>query len=346
MTDLVSILIPAYNAERWIRSTIKSALAQTWPRIEVIVVDDGSRDATLAASQSVQSPRVKVVTQHNMGAPGARNRALALAQGTFIQWLDADDLLDPDKITRQMNVANAIGDPRFLLSGSFGTFYYRPEKALFTRTSLWRDLDPIDYFVTRFRDNVCFQTDAWLVSRTLTEAAGPWTDISPDDDGEYFCRVVARSAGVRFVEDARTYYRVGNFSSLSKAMSESSRRALFQSKVQCIQYLLALEDSPRTRAAAVQLLQDWLPYFYPESPLIVEEAHRLAGELGGALRQPQLKWKYRPIELLFGHAAAVRASRALPKLRAQTTRNWDGLLYRFMSMSESGAAPPQIRRGA
>jgi glycosyltransferase involved in cell wall biosynthesis len=341
-TDLVSILIPAYNAERWIRNTIESALGQTWPRIEVIVVDDGSRDGTLDAIRSVRDPRVKVVTQPNMGAPGARNRALELAQGAFFQWLDADDLLHPEKIARQMNVANALADPRYLLSCPFGTFYYRHEKASFTSTSLWRDLDPIDYFVTRFRDNVHFQTDAWLVSRALTDAAGPWSDVSPDDDGEYFCRVVANSAGVRFVEDARTYYRVGNFSSLSKAMSPRTRRALFQSKVKCIRLLLALEDSPRTRAASVQLLQDWLPYFFPESHDILDEAHQLASELGGMLRLPRVKWKYWPIELVFGHAAAVRASRALPKVRALTTRNWDGLLYR---LSLYRAAPSQINRG-
>ena len=89
-----------------------------------------------------------------------------------------------------MRVAGEISDPLMLLSGAFGTFYYREEKAAFTPTSLWRDLSPLDYFLIRFNENTYFQTDAWHVSRELSERTGPWTDLhSPDDDGEYFCRV-------------------------------------------------------------------------------------------------------------------------------------------------------------
>jgi hypothetical protein len=147
------------------------------------------------------------------------------------------------------------------LSAPFGTFYYRPAKADFRPTSLWRDLTPVDYFLARFNDNVFFQTAAWLVSRELSEAAGPWTDYdSPDDDGEYFCRVAMKSRTVQFVKDARTYYRVGNYGALNKARSERAQTALFGSKAKCIRYLLSLEDSPRTRRACVQLL-DWLPDF-------------------------------------------------------------------------------------
>src|SRR5688500_18155135 len=98
MSDLVSILIPAYNAERWIAATLQSALEQTWPAVEIIVVDDGSRDQTLAVARRFEGQSLKVVTQTNMGAAAARNTALGLAQGSYIQWLDADDLLAPDKI--------------------------------------------------------------------------------------------------------------------------------------------------------------------------------------------------------------------------------------------------------
>ena len=129
MAELVSILIPAYNAETWLNVTLRSALAQTWPRTEVIVVDDGSRDRTLEVAKAFERGSVKVVSQPNMGAPAARNAAFQLAQGDYIQWLDADDLLDPDKISAQMRIAHKISNPRMLLSASFGTFYYRPEKA-------------------------------------------------------------------------------------------------------------------------------------------------------------------------------------------------------------------------
>ena len=68
MPPLVSILIPAYNAERWIAATIQSALAQTWARKEIIVVDDGSRDQTLRIAREFASKAVSVITQENQGA--------------------------------------------------------------------------------------------------------------------------------------------------------------------------------------------------------------------------------------------------------------------------------------
>jgi len=330
MSDLVSILIPAYNAEDWIGDTIRSCLAQTWPHVEIIVVDDGSRDATLKVARGFESRSVKVVTQPNSGAPVARNRAFELAQGSFMQWLDADDLLDRDKIAHQMRAAKAIGDPRVLLSCPFGTFFRRRDNALFERTSLWQDLTPIDYFLIRFNENACFQTDAWLVSRELTEAAGPWSDIgSPDDDGEYFCRVAMQSVRIKFVEQARSYYRQGVGSGLHLAKSSKSLNALFNSKVKCIRHLMSLEDSPRTRTAAIQLLQDWMPYFYPEHMDIVERARQLASELGGELTSPRLKWKYRPVEWLLGYSRAATLSRVLPAIKSRIVCNYDEFLHRL-----------------
>jgi hypothetical protein len=81
----------------------------------------------------------------------------------------------------------------------------------------------------------------------------------------------------------------------------------------------------------VQLLQDWLPYFYPEQEDLVAEAQRLARELGGELRRPSLKWKYRPVEWALGYRPAMKASRVLPRLRSQVERKWDRLLYRLSS---------------
>lgn len=333
-TPLVSILVPAYNAAPWLADTLQSCLQQTWAHTEVIVVDDGSRDSTLAVARAFQSTRLKVVTQDNAGAPVARNRAYSLAQGDYIQWLDADDLLHPEKLARQIHAARTAADPLVLFSGAYGTFYRRPEKAHFVPTSLWQDLSPLDYLLIRFNENACFQTDAWLVSRELSEAAGPWSQVgSPDDDGEYFCRVAIRARRIQFVSNARSYYRQGVGGGLHNASSSSALRALFDTKVQCIRHLLSIEDSPRSRAAAVTLLRDWLPYFYPEHPQIVAEAFELATALGGTLSPPRLKWKYRPAEWMLGHRRATAISRKLPAIRSSLHCAWDDLLYRLSSRS-------------
>ena len=102
MKPLVSILIPAYNAAEYIAATLESAVAQTWPHREIIVVNDGSRDRTLEIARSFEPRGVTVVTQSNQGAAAARNAALKASRGDYIQWLDADDLLAPEKIARQI----------------------------------------------------------------------------------------------------------------------------------------------------------------------------------------------------------------------------------------------------
>jgi hypothetical protein len=98
---LVSILIPCYNAERWVAQAIDSALAQTWPEKEVIVVDDGSTDGSLEIVKRF-GDRVRFHAGPNLGANTARNRLLQLARGEWLQYLDADDFLLPEKVAMQM----------------------------------------------------------------------------------------------------------------------------------------------------------------------------------------------------------------------------------------------------
>lgn len=109
MAELVSILIPCYNAERWVAQAIDSALAQTWPKKEVIVVDDGSTDGSLEIIKRF-GDRIHCETGLNAGSNAARNRLLKLARGKWLQYLDADDYLLPDKIEQQMEFLTAHPD--------------------------------------------------------------------------------------------------------------------------------------------------------------------------------------------------------------------------------------------
>src|SRR5262249_4335435 len=101
MTPLVSILIPCFNAEHLVAQAIESALAQTWPAKEVIVVDDGSTDGSLKVIQRFDG-FVRWETGPNRGGSAARNRLLELARGEWLQFLDADDYLRPGKIAHQV----------------------------------------------------------------------------------------------------------------------------------------------------------------------------------------------------------------------------------------------------
>src|SRR5256886_5710577 len=207
MKPLVSILIPAYNAEPWIADTIKSALNQTWPRLEIIIINDGSRDRTLSIAQPFASERLSIVSQQNQGVCAARNRAFELCQGDYIQWLDADDLLALDKIARQMEIAGLFESKRTLISSAWAYFMYSRNRAKFVPTPIWHDLEPVEWLRRKMGQNLHMPPATWLVSRELTQAAGPWDNrLSFDDDGEYFCRAVVRSDDIRFVPEAKIFY--------------------------------------------------------------------------------------------------------------------------------------------
>ncbi len=100
-TPLVSVIIPCFNAAHFIRDAIQSALTQTHPAVEILVVDDGSTDNSLEIVRSF-GPRVRCDSVTHAGATAARNRGLRAAAGEWIQFLDADDLLMPEKIERQL----------------------------------------------------------------------------------------------------------------------------------------------------------------------------------------------------------------------------------------------------
>ena len=119
------------------------------------------------------------------------------------------------------------------------------------------------------------QTATWLVSRELARAAGPWdTRLLSDDDGEYFCRVIRGSDGIRFVPEAKVFYRIGADGLSYIGHSNRKLEALFLSMELHVKYIRSLEDNPRVRQACLTYLQRHLFYFYPELPQIVEKARQ------------------------------------------------------------------------
>jgi glycosyltransferase involved in cell wall biosynthesis len=329
MQPLVSILIPAYNSQQWIADTIESAVAQTWPKREIIVVDDGSCDQTLRIANQFGSKSVLVVSQPNQGASAARNTAFSLCQGDYIQWLDADDLLAPDKVESQVRVIEDCQSRRTLLSGAWAYFIYRKRKAQFSPTALWRNLTPLEWLLTKMGQNLHMQTDNWLVSRDLSAAAGPWdTRLWRDNDGEYFCRVIFASDGIRFVPDAKSYYRAAGFKSISHIEGSSKKlESLFLSMKLHIGYLRSMEDSERTRRASMHYIRTWLPEFYPYRPDIVRELQCIASELGEKLEEPRLSWKYNWIVKHFGWSLARKAQIQVPKIKASIKIAWDKAIF-------------------
>ena len=344
MKPLVSILIPAYSAEEWIAYTLQSAIAQTWPRKEIIIVDDGSSDRTAEVARRFASNEVAVVSTQNQGAAAARNHALQLSQGNYIQWLDADDLLAPDKIERQLGALGEVDGSRMLLSSPWAPFYYRTRRARFVHTSLCQDLSPVEWLLRKMGENLHMQMATWLTSRELAEAAGPWdTRGLSDDDGEYFCRVLLASKGTLFVSGTGVFYRVTGSNRLSRiGNSDKKKDALLHTMKLHIQYLRSLEESERVREACLRYMQNWYHNFHPERPDLVAELQGIAAQLQGRLEDPRLRWKYAWMKPIFGWKAAKWAQSALPQLKASSFSQCDKVIYRL----EAGRAAASQRLGA
>lgn len=196
---LVSTIIPVYNRSAQLREAVESVLAQDYRPIEIIIVDDGSTDDTLAYAKKLagqHSDLIRVATQANAGPGMARERGRQMAQGEFIQYLDSDDILLPGKFTAQVQALGsrpdcgvAYGMTRFrhidgnVAPGSWkGSGMARP--AMFPSFLLerwWDTPNPL------YRAAVC-------------ERAGSWTDLRLEEDWEYDCRIASMGTQLAWCE--------------------------------------------------------------------------------------------------------------------------------------------------
>lgn len=287
-SPLVSVLIPAWNAGATLAKTLESALAQTWPALEVIVVDDGSTDDTLEVARRFESDRVTIHTQKNAGAAAARNHAMRVAKGELYQFLDADDLLDPEKIFLQMAALRGRWDR--IASGAWARFRGDPAEARFRPQDSWRSFErPSDLLRILYRHNLMMHPACWLVPRGIAEAAGPWNeDLSLDDDGEFFCRAVLASKGIVFTESARSYYRSGVPGSLSGVRSRAAWQSQFRSTKLCCDALLAVDDTREAREAVSARYTRLAFEAHPGEPDIATECEERARALGVGLIRPEI----------------------------------------------------------
>jgi glycosyltransferase involved in cell wall biosynthesis len=314
MEPLVSILIPSYNAEKWLKETLQSAMAQTWKNIEVIVVDDGSKDNSYQVAKSFESKHLKVIRQENQGASAARNRAYHEARGDFIQYLDADDLLSPNKIETQVRLLQDNAPDMLAVSATMHFFDgQNPDTGiLHDGWPMMNANDPVDWLINLMgpERGGMVQPGAWLTPRSITEKIGPW-DLNicptPMDDGEYFARAVLACAGIRKSVKGINYYRKFKISSsLSGQKSEAYRWGHFRSLHQIEKHLLARTDDPRAKKAMARCYMELAYNSYPTARKVSEAAVERSQLLGAAKRPrfPTAKGEF--LARIFGWKAARR----------------------------------------
>lgn len=306
---LVSVVIPCYNAERWIAETLDSVLAQTYSPIEIVVVDDGSTDGSAAVVQRYEAQGVRLIRQENWGQTAALNRGLAAASGEVIQYLDADDLLAPDKIERQ--VARLEGREDAVAMAEWARFRTVPEEAEFVPGPCWQDLDPVSWLVAAWcRGGGMLFPAMWLLPRAVVDAAGPWNELlTLNNDAEYFTRALLKSSAVLFAPGARCYYRSGLAGSLSGSKTRSAWESQFLVAALCEGYLRRREDSERTRRACSVVWQVIAHACYPYAPDIARHALARARALSPYRLRPDGGPTFRVVSRLLGWRLARRLQR-------------------------------------
>ena len=203
MVKLVSVIIPCFNAERWLREAIDSALNQTYPSVEVIVIDDGSTDTSLEIIKSY-GDKLTWESGPNKGGNHARNRGFAISKGDFIQFLDADDYLLPEKIDRQVSFLSqtkadvVYGDWRHQYHLSNGDSYLEEIKISGVQPDILESL-LADWWVSP----ACL-----LMRRSAVENSGGWNEnLKVGQDRDFFISLVMNGAKVVYQPGCYSIYR-------------------------------------------------------------------------------------------------------------------------------------------
>ncbi len=200
MAPKVSILIPCYNAERWVGQAIESALAQTWPNKELIVVDDGSTDGSRAVIESFNG-RIRYEFGPNRGGNPCRNRLLELASGEWVQFLDADDYLLPEKIFDQMDYSSSA-------DVVYGPIFIKNQSSRSETQEVVIPTSDSDLFQQWIRWQVC-QTGGVLWKRDALCKIGGWNeDYRCCQDNEVCLRAIQHGLKFSFCPKAGAAYRI------------------------------------------------------------------------------------------------------------------------------------------
>jgi hypothetical protein len=312
---LVSIIIPCRNAAPWLAEAIESCLHQTWRPVEIIVIDNGSIDASRAVAEAYVPHSVVLLDCAQEGASAARNAGLERASGELIQFLDADDVLDRDKIRTQVERLSAA-PPLSVASGAWARFRQSPAEARFAAEPVWRDLSGEEFLISSWLGGGMMANFAWLTPRAVIDKAGPWDErLSLCDDGEFFSRVALAASGIVFCGDARGYYRSGGGATLSGRRDRAALMSEFNAVELSCERLLARCSSDGARKACATHYQRFIFSTYPQLPHLIRIAERRVAELGGSELQIGGGTAFTTISRCFGWKAAKRCQRPWLRLR-------------------------------
>lgn len=206
MDVLISVVMPLFNKERWVIRAVASVLNQSYPTLELIVVDDGSKDDSVKRIQTVMDPRIRIISQENAGVSAARNRGIQEAKGELIAFLDADDAWKPHHLETIINLYR-----QYPAAGMWACAYtiVRPDNKTYDihpRSLPDTLIDLQAYVAACVRYGSIAHTSSVVIRRSLLlDIGGFEVGITSGEDLDVWFQIIERSA-LAYSKTSTTYY--------------------------------------------------------------------------------------------------------------------------------------------
>lgn len=259
---LVSVIMPVYNAEAYLEEAIQSLIEQTYSNWELIAVNDGSTDASLDILRSYKDSRIKIFERANGGQCVATNTGLEHITGDYILFFDADDLMDVNKIEKQ--VASLAGTDNCVSVGKWGFFYKSVEDAVFKDEPIYYSGKSNEWLYRLWTYDTMMPNHGYLIPKSVLEKAGKFYDenILLNVDFEYFTRIILAAESVIYCADSVCYYRKGVKNSKTYKASIRKQLSALDAREKAIKNFLKQYNDSRAREAA-RMAITILTFSYP-----------------------------------------------------------------------------------
>lgn len=286
---LVSILIPLYNAEKYIEETITKALQQTYSNIELVIVDDHSTDNSLKIAQKYISEKVHVYSNPKKGGNPARNYAFEKCNGEYIKFMDADDYCTNEMIEKQMD--------RMLKDGDENTLVFSPVKMLYPDGHFFlppREIDKdyipgIELLIDIWRGKGWNCPHCHLMHRNLFIKSGGWDEtIIKNQDGEFFARVAAKAIKALSVNNVFAIWRQTS-NGVSTKRSVEAHKSMIKSYDIISNLILSYNNSEEYKTICAKYIGGFVYRYYPELASAMQDVETLLNKLNRPLLLPQRK---------------------------------------------------------
>lgn len=300
---LVSVVMPVFNAAPYLHEAIQSLVEQTYSNWELIAVDDGSTDNSWQLLQSYTDPRIKIFQRKNGGQCAATNTGLQQITGDYVQFFDADDLMDKNKISIQVTALEKA-DKNSIAVCKWAFFSKTIAEAKFNQEPVYYSGSQLEWLYRLWSFETMMPNHGYLIPRAIVEKAGKYYDekLYLNIDFEYFTRMVLHSDRVIYCDDAVCYYRKGITDAKTFKPQLDKRLSALESRCKAITYMLEADQSAESIHASKMALTI-LTYAYPEilpysKPALKKFGMQGFGEFGGP--------KFKTLRFLFGHSNAIR----------------------------------------